>query len=486
VVIKLAAARGAAWNLSMGVAVRAIGLLGTLVLTKFLSPGQYGEVSLAVVSAFMASRLANFSLGPFVIAQKSGPEEVFQAHVLHVGAVTTAAAVLFAVRDRLGAFLGSPRMADYIPGIVVAAVVTSLSQIPGAVLVRALRFRFVAAARAIAEVGATLTSVALVPFWGAFAVVAGALVRAVATTTLLLARAPAAEWFRPVFPRGETIRRMLGFGVPLSAGGFADSLATYGDNLLVSRLFGPPVMAQYNLAYNLADTPTAHVAEHIFDVLLPSFAKLDLEQRRRALARVSGLMALVIYPLALGLAAVAPTVVAAVLDPRWAGVAPLLAILAALSLSRPVVWVVSTYLTAASRTTALMYLGVFKAFAVFAMILTLGRAGPLWVCAGVVIAFASLAPAYLIVGRALTGLPAGLILGSVVPPFLASVVMGIGVVAFRSAAVAWGFSPSLLRLALEIGVGALVYAAAAPLVARSATAELLALLREMRAGAPRA
>src|SRR6185436_20902787 len=124
--------------------------------------------------------------------------------------------------------------------------------------------------------------------------------------------------------------------------------------LLVSRLFGPPVMAEYNLAYNLADTPTAHVAEHIFDVLLPSFAKLDLEQRRRALARVAGLMALVIYPLALGLAAVASTVVAAVLDPRWAGVGPMLAILAALSLSRPVVWVVSTYLTAASRTTSLM------------------------------------------------------------------------------------------------------------------------------------
>jgi lipopolysaccharide exporter len=486
VVIKLAAARGAAWNLSMGVAVRAIGLLGTLVLTKFLSPGEYGEVSLAVVCAFMASRLATFYLGPFVIAHKSPPEEVFQAHVVHVSSVAGGAALLYAARHRLEAFLGSARMAEYLPGIILASVLMSLSQVPSSVLVRALRFRFVASARAIGEVCATLTSVALVPVWGASAIVAGSLVRSLMISSLLLVRAPLAEWFRPVLPRWETVRRMLGFGLPLSAGSFADSLASYGDNLLVSRLFGPPVMAQYNLAYNLADTPTAHVAEHIFDVLLPSFAKLGVEQRTRALARVARLMGLVLYPLALGLAAVAPTVVAAVLDPRWSGVAPMLAILCAITLSRPVVWVVSSYLTAASRTTALMYLGAFKAFAVFAMILTLGRTGPVWVCVGVAIAFASLAPAYLIVGRALTGLPAGLLLWSVVPPLVASLLMAGTVVGFRSMAAAWGFAPSLARLVLEIAVGALAYVALAPLVARSATSELLTLLREMREGPPRA
>jgi PST family polysaccharide transporter/lipopolysaccharide exporter len=193
----------------------------------------------------------------------------------------------------------------------------------------------------------------------------------------------------------------------------------------------------------------------------------------------------VLYPLALGLAAVAPTVVAAVLDQRWSGVAPMLAILCAITLSRPIVWVVSTYLTAASRTKALMYLGAFKAFAVFAMILTLGRTGPLWVCVGVAIAFASLAPAYLIVGRSLTGLPAALILRSVVPPLVASLLMAGTVVAFRTALVAGGFSPTLPRLALEIAVGALAYAAVAPLVARTATSELLTLLREMREDAPR-
>jgi O-antigen/teichoic acid export membrane protein len=42
------AAGGAAWNVVMGLGGRAVGLVATLALTRFLDPTEYGEVSVAV------------------------------------------------------------------------------------------------------------------------------------------------------------------------------------------------------------------------------------------------------------------------------------------------------------------------------------------------------------------------------------------------------------------------------------------------------
>ena len=72
-------------------------------------------------------------------------------------------------------------------------------------------------------------------------------------------------------------------------------------------------MGAYNLAYNVADVPAVQVGEQIGDVLLPSFAKLEPAARKAALVRSTGLLALVTFPLAVGLGAIAQPLVDALL-----------------------------------------------------------------------------------------------------------------------------------------------------------------------------
>jgi len=38
------AVRGAAWNMVTGVGSRVVGMIGTLLLTRFIAPGEMGEV----------------------------------------------------------------------------------------------------------------------------------------------------------------------------------------------------------------------------------------------------------------------------------------------------------------------------------------------------------------------------------------------------------------------------------------------------------
>src|SRR5204863_4930747 len=93
----------------------------------------------------------------------------------------------------------------------------------------------------------------------------------------------------------------------------------------------------------------------------PSMAELPVERRPRALERSTALLSLIIFPLAVGLGLVAYPLVALILPSNeWQLVAPLLVVLACLSVFRPIVWVLSAYLEAESKTNRLMILEIVK------------------------------------------------------------------------------------------------------------------------------
>src|SRR6185436_9384045 len=102
------------------------------------------------------------------------------------------------------------------------------------------------------------------------------------------------------------------------------------------------------------------VGEQIGDVLLPSFARLEPSRRPDALVRSMALLSLSVFPLAIGLGAVAPTLVRAVFDARWRPLAPMLVLLSALSVTRPIGWMVASYLQALHRPRLITWLEAFK------------------------------------------------------------------------------------------------------------------------------
>src|SRR6202035_2399049 len=61
--IERRAARGGAWDMAAGVGTRVVGLVGTLVLTRFIAPADYGEVSAAAVCVLSANQLLVFAFG---------------------------------------------------------------------------------------------------------------------------------------------------------------------------------------------------------------------------------------------------------------------------------------------------------------------------------------------------------------------------------------------------------------------------------------
>lgn len=478
--LALKAVRGAAWTIGGSVAGRVVGVVGTLALTHFLAPEVMGEVGVASILVLTANQISSLGLGQYVVARpRAGRGAVFHATLFYGAAGAAALSVLWVVREPLGAMVGAPDMIAYLPGLVIAGILDRASFLPQRVLLRDMRFKIVALTRSGSEFAFTGVSVGLAAAgWGGEAVVAGNLARSALRGAVFVAVVHWREWLAPVRLSSVTARDLLAFGVPISLASMAGFAARRWDNLLFSAMFGPAIMGLYNLAYNLADIPAEQIGEHVGDVLLPSFAHMDPDERPEALSRSISLLALVVFPLASGLAAIAEPLVAAIFNEDWQGVAPFLIILAALSVVRPVGWTIDSYLQAQNLPRHVMALSFSKATLLLALIAGLGSAvGPAWACAGVGVAYGLHALGSLFVVRVRDGLPMRRALVGMSGPAAACAVMAGAIVAVDAALVAGLDAPAAIRALAGVAIGAMVYPIAARVLAPALFADCMSLMR---------
>ena len=479
--------RGALWTISAGIGSRAIGLAGTLVVTRFVAPADYGEVTVAAVVVMTANQMSTLGFGQFLIARPDAPRSVaFHATAFHVGFGVVAAALVLTLGGHFGPALDAPRMMRFLPGLVLSGLLDRIAYVPERVLVRDLRFRAVSGARTAGDLAHSIVCVWLAAIgWGGAAIVMGNVARSLLRTACFVFAAKVRDWLEPCRLTLRATRELFAFGVPMSLGALCAFASRRWDNLLVSHFFGPGPTGMYNLAYNLADVPAIQVGEQIGDVLLPSFARMDAARRPDALVRSMELLALVVFPLAVGLGAVAPTLVAAVFDARWRPLAPMLVLLSALSVTRPVGWTVEAYLQARQRPRLILALEAFKVVTLVLFIVTLGRFSPLWTCGAVGVAFAAHAVASLWVVRRIDGVPLRRSLGSLWPALAACTPMVAAVLGARHALLLAGVEKPVALLAFEILAGTIGYGLAALVFARDTAQDLVSrVLDAVRSHAP--
>jgi len=457
---------------------RAVGLVSTLLLARFLSPREYGEVSVAAVLVMTATQLSTLGLGQYLIAEPTADRNTaFHVTVFHFFSGIVALALVVFGGGLLGGAVDAPHLTRFLPGLVAAALCDRVAYVPERLLVRDLRFGTLSGARSAAELAYSASSVLFAALgWGAMAVVAGNVARSALRGTLFLFAVKRRDWLEPGSLSRDKTRTLFAFGVPMALGASCQFASRRWDNLLVSHFFGPGPAGAYNLAYNLADVPAIQVGEQIGDVLLPSFARLEPSRRAPALLRSMALLGLVVFPLAVGLGAVAPTLVSVLFDQRWRSIGPMLVLLSALSVTRPVGWTVASYLQALQRPGLILWLELLKLVGLMGGIATFGRVSPLWTCGAVGFAFALHALASLVVVARVEALPLKASIGSLLPALGACVPMVAAVLALRAGLAAWGEPKPWVSLALQVIAGALAYAGGAWLVARRPTEDLLARL----------
>ncbi|HEY4175313.1 MAG TPA: oligosaccharide flippase family protein [Kofleriaceae bacterium] len=475
------AARGAIWTVLSSMGGRAVGVLGTLVMTRFLAPEAIGEVADATILAMTANWITIWGFGQYSVVKGRGDatrEVRWHATMMYVVLGVLSLGAIALLGGRLMPMFDAPNAAKYVPGMALALFIRRLGAMPERVLTQNMNFRASGLSLALGEITYTLVALVLAYVgFGGMAIVYANIVQSIAMTAILISAAGVSSWAAPTKLSWARVKDMLGFGVPLGIQGIAHQASRYWDKLTISHFFGTAAVGTYNMAYNLADIPAIQVGEQIALVLMPSLAELPRERRPAALVRSAALLSLIIFPLAVGLGLVAQPLISLLLpNNTWQEVAPLLAVLTVLSVFRPITWVLSAYMEAECKTNRLMILEVLKIGVLIGGIAVLAPLGLRAAAGAVGIAFGITAVLSILVvireGVSARGLASGFIRPLVACMLMAAAVLGVNELLFVA-----GLDHPAVRLVVELLVGAGVYIAAVFVVARQTAVDLISLAK---------
>ncbi|MEO6186614.1 MAG: oligosaccharide flippase family protein [Steroidobacteraceae bacterium] len=451
---------GAAWSILAGLLSRAVGLAGTLVMTRFLAPEVMGEVTTAVVLAFTVNWATHLGFAKYLILRSSdGAEPVFHVLVLSLVIVGLPLMGLVAASDELAVWFSAPHLTQYLPGMALTVFIRRIGSVPEKLLSRDMRFGVIAGASALAEVSYSLLALLLVMRFhlGGQGVVYANIVQAALLTLVLGVACGPRNWLTPVPIRMRRVRDILAYGAPLGVIAFLYEVARYADKLVFTKLFGPARTGEYSLASNLADVPAVQVGEQVANVLLPTLMQMDSQRRPELVVKAVGMLLAVILPMSFGLSMIAPTLVEVLLPARWWGMTPFLAVLAATSIFRPVNALLSQFLMSAERNHTLMHLEVVRVAVLFAGLLILGQWNAL--AATFAVGAAGLLHLVLLLVRTSALQVSTLAVLKAARPSLASAsVMAVAIFGLRQLPV-WHDHASVLQLVAEFIVGCAVYVA---------------------------
>jgi O-antigen/teichoic acid export membrane protein len=316
------------WRTVQHVGVKGIYLIRIPVLARLLLPDDFGLMAIALVALDVLLHLTDFGMVPALVQRAATDDEHYHAawSVNILRSVVVTAAVFLAAPLIAGVF-SEPRAIPIIRAMAFRPVLQALASIRVADLNRDLRFRGLAGLHLSAAAMNAGSSIALAPFFGVWALVAGALGGPAVYTVLSYLIVP----YRPRLrlDRGAATS-LIRFGRWIFAIGIISLAGRFVLQTAISRRLGTADLGLYYLAAKIAYLPSEISAELIGTVAFPLYARLQADRARAARAFrlvLTGTAALLLPVIGL-LIVLAPSLVEDLLGPRWIGTAPIIQVLA--------------------------------------------------------------------------------------------------------------------------------------------------------------
>jgi len=258
---------------------------------------------------------------------------IFWVNIL-TGAIL--AALFFAGAPLLGRIYGEPALAPVMRVIAAMFVIYPIGMVHKAVLTRGLAFRKIAAVEISAAWIGGMTAIALA--WMGVGVFSIALQFVVEFIVAAAALRLLCEWRPRFILRWSAVRDLSSF----SRNVFFSNITGYWvrniDNLLIGLYLGQYPLGLYSRAYAIMLFPISRVSWVFGRVLIRSFSIIqeDPARIRCILLKISRAIALLTFPMMLGVAASADAFVACVFGGQWVEMVPVLRILACVGMFQSV------------------------------------------------------------------------------------------------------------------------------------------------------
>ena len=312
--------KGVMWSSIDRFSTQGIQFVFSILIARLLLPSDYGAVAMLNIFLAISQTFIDSGFSTALIRKLDRTETdfctVFYFNII-VGLFFYI--VLWLASPYIAAFYEIPLLEDITKVVALAFVFSSFSGIQSARLSIAIDFKTKAKISIIVTI---LTG--SVGLWmayngyGVWALVIQAVSWSLLRTILLWLFV---RWMPKLVFSWKSFREMFSFGSKLLASGLLDTTYNNIYTLVIGKVFSSTTLGLYSRASGLAQYPSSNITGVLQGVTFPVLSSIQNETERLADAykRFLRISAFIVFPLMVGLAAVADPLIRLVLTDKWEG-----------------------------------------------------------------------------------------------------------------------------------------------------------------------
>jgi PST family polysaccharide transporter len=315
-------AAGVGWLYGYRWVERLLDFIAVIVLSRILSPDDFGLVAIAASFIAIIEGLSAFDVNKALIRTRDEHRSLYDtAWTLSALRGVVSAVIMVSVAP----FLTDPRLGTILVVLALSPLLSGLSNPRFVMFERDLVYSRLA----VLTLGAKLVSVSVTLFIAVntrsyWSLVVGLLAGTLTSTILSYALRP----YRPRISL-ERFSDIFAFSGWLSLTSIVTTLSMETDKIIVGRLLGVADAGLYYMTQRVGVLPTRELVSPLQRILFPSFSELANDRRRlrRVVSESINVLGSLSLPAGCGFALVANDFVPLALGDQWRAIVPLLTIL---------------------------------------------------------------------------------------------------------------------------------------------------------------
>ena len=318
--LKSKTVKGVMWSSIDRFTTQGISFVFSMLIARMLLPSDYGVIGMLAVFMAVANCFVDSGFGSALVRKNDRTETDFcTVFYFNIAVACICYALLFLASPYIARFYNLPLLESVTKVWGLNLIISSFAGIQNAQLTIAIDFK----SRAKISVITTLFT-GIVGLWlasrgyGVWALVFQTLSSNILRTILLWA---IVRWMPKLIFSWQSFKDLFSYGSKLLTSRLLDTVYNNIYPIVIGKFFSPQSLGMYSRADGLAQFPSFNITKIIQAVTFPILCKIQDDDVRlsNVYRRFLRMFAFVVFPLMMGLSAVADPFIRLVLTDKWSG-----------------------------------------------------------------------------------------------------------------------------------------------------------------------
>ena len=334
--LKEKVAGGVAWSIAEKVGSMLLQMVVSIVVARLLVPEDFGVMAILTFFTALALVMVDSGFSQTLIRKEDpSPEDYRSVFAFNIAVSVVLYGILVAAAPAVARYYELPIIADIAPVLFLLLPINALCAVQNTIFTREFRFRLLSQATFVASLVAGGVAIAMaLAGCGVWSLVGQRIATLAVKTLILWIRS---DWRPSLRFTMKPVREMAPFSFRLLTTDLISSIYNNISQMFIGKIYSADALGFFNQAQKFKDLPLTSAMQSVQSVTYPALSQIGDQREKFAESyrQVLMVVAFMLFPVMVGITAIAEDLFALLLGEKWMPTVPYLQILCLTGLFQP-------------------------------------------------------------------------------------------------------------------------------------------------------